>query len=106
MFNFKEMNLELDDLDESILYQDKLMSKHLELLKQGKVGNYGYQSQMDAIITVIKNNYEEVGISDHAPIPVYFVDNYHYFDRPGIYCYGDDADRFVFFDKAQSQHLF
>ena len=43
-------------------------------------------------------NFEEG--EENYSIPVYFVDNYHYFDRSGIYCYGDDADRFVFFDKA------
>lgn len=48
-------------------------------------------------------NFEEN--DENYSIPVYFVDNYHYFDRPGIYCYGDDADRFVFFDKAVLQML-
>ena len=43
-------------------------------------------------------NFEEN--EENYSIPVYFIDNYHYFDRPNIYCYGDDADRFVFFDKA------
>jgi starch synthase len=43
-------------------------------------------------------NFEEAG--NTYSIPVYFIDNYHYFDRPGIYCYGDDGDRFAFFDKA------
>ncbi len=33
-------------------------------------------------------------------IPVYFVDNYHYFDRDGLYGYYDDAERFVFFCKS------
>lgn len=43
-------------------------------------------------------NFEEA--EEQYSIPVYFIDNYHYFNRPNIYCYGDDADRFVFFDKA------
>lgn len=33
-------------------------------------------------------------------IPVYFADNYNYYDRDGIYCYFDDADRFAFLCKA------
>ncbi|MFZ5988283.1 MAG: glycogen synthase GlgA [Bacillota bacterium] len=33
-------------------------------------------------------------------VPVYFIDNYHYFNREGIYCYFDDADRFAFFCRA------
>lgn len=51
-----------------------------------------------AIVREGSLNFDESG--EHYSIPVYFVDNYHYFDRPGIYCYGDDADRFTFFDKA------
>ena len=35
-----------------------------------------------------------------APVPVYFVDNARYFDRPGIYMYPDDAERFIFFARA------
>ena len=38
-------------------------------------------------------------------LPVYFVDSYHYYDREGIYCYMDDADRFVFFCKAVLEML-
>jgi starch synthase len=33
-------------------------------------------------------------------IPVYMVDNAHYYDRDGIYMYEDDADRFIFFCRA------
>lgn len=33
-------------------------------------------------------------------LPVYFIDNYHYFYRDGIYCYSDDAERFAFFCNA------
>ena len=34
------------------------------------------------------------------PVPVYFIDNYHYFDREGIYCHHDEAERFGFFCVA------
>lgn len=33
-------------------------------------------------------------------VPVYFIDNYHYFDRDGLYGYADDAERFAFFSRA------
>lgn len=33
-------------------------------------------------------------------IPVYFVDNYHYFNRQSVYSYFDDEERFAFFCKA------
>lgn len=32
-----------------------------------------------------------------SDLPVYFIDSYDYFDRDGIYCFYDDADRFAFF---------
>lgn len=38
-------------------------------------------------------------------IPVYFIDNYHYFDREGIYGYWDDAERFAFFCLAVLEML-
>lgn len=33
-------------------------------------------------------------------VPVYFIDNEWYFDRDGIYGYGDDGERFAFFSRA------
>ncbi len=33
-------------------------------------------------------------------VPIYFVDNPHYFQRENIYGYEDDADRFIFFSRA------
>lgn len=33
-------------------------------------------------------------------IPVYFVENAHYFDREHIYGYEDDAERFIFLSRA------
>jgi starch synthase len=38
-------------------------------------------------------------------VPVYFVDNYHYFDRDGIYGYQDEVERFAFFSKAVLEML-
>ncbi|HEX9062985.1 MAG TPA: glycogen/starch synthase, partial [Clostridia bacterium] len=38
-------------------------------------------------------------------VPVYFLDNYHYYDRDGIYCYMDDAERFVFLCRAALEML-
>lgn len=40
-----------------------------------------------------------------ARLPVYFVDSYSLFDREGIYCYSDDAERFAFFCKAVIEML-
>lgn len=35
-----------------------------------------------------------------AGVPVYMVENAHYYDREGIYMYPDDAERFIFFCRA------
>jgi|Deesub1362A_J573_1020465.scaffolds.fasta_scaffold00309_14 starch synthase len=36
----------------------------------------------------------------HQTIPVYMIDNYHYYYRDGIYVFDDEAERFGFFCKA------
>ncbi len=38
-------------------------------------------------------------------VPVYFIDNYHYFDREGMYCHWDEAERFAFFSIAVLEML-
>jgi starch synthase len=42
---------------------------------------------------------------DQKPIPVYFIENHHYFNREGIYCYNDDAQRFILLCKAALEML-
>lgn len=36
----------------------------------------------------------------NAGVTYYFVDNQYYFDRPGIYGFDDDGERFAFFSQA------
>mgnify|MGYP000914045059 CR=1 FL=1 len=43
--------------------------------------------------------------SDQKSIPIYFIENHHYFNREGIYCYGDDAQRFILMCKASLEML-
>lgn len=43
--------------------------------------------------------------SGYKSIPVYFIDNYHYFDREGMYMHHDEAERFAFFSKAVLEML-
>jgi starch synthase len=38
--------------------------------------------------------------SPNGDVPIYMIDNDHYYDRDGIYMYEDDADRFIFFCRA------
>ncbi|HOJ09965.1 MAG TPA: glycogen synthase GlgA [Clostridiales bacterium] len=40
-----------------------------------------------------------------ASLPFYFVDSYDYFDRDGIYCHFDDAERFAFFCNSVLEML-
>jgi starch synthase len=55
---------------------------------------------------IIRESFIEAKLGEaHALVPVYFVDNYHYFNRDGIYAYGDDAERFSFFSRAVLEML-
>lgn len=38
-------------------------------------------------------------------LTTYFVDNTYYFDRDGMYCHPDEAERFAFFDKAVTEFI-
>lgn len=42
---------------------------------------------------------------EHRVIPVYLVDNHHYYYRDNIYGYPDDAERFTFFCRALLEML-
>lgn len=39
-------------------------------------------------------------LNEHRQVPVYMIDNHHYFYRDGIYMYKDDDQRFTFFCLA------
>jgi len=47
----------------------------------------------------------EMKIKEYASLPVYFIDNYHYFGRDGIYGHFDDGERFAFFCNAVLEML-
>ncbi|HWI55277.1 MAG TPA: glycogen synthase GlgA [Desulfobacteria bacterium] len=53
---------------------------------------------------VIKEHRDGLVSGGHR-VPVYFVDNYHYFDRKGLYGYPDEAARFAFFCRAVLEML-
>jgi len=38
-------------------------------------------------------------------IPIYFIDNYHYFDRDRLYDYKDEGERFAFFCNAFVKYI-
>ena len=47
-----------------------------------------------------RNQYCGVFKYEHKSVTYYFIDNEYYFNRDGLYGYGDDAERFAFFDRA------
>ncbi|UOR10860.1 glycogen synthase GlgA [Halobacillus amylolyticus] len=47
-----------------------------------------------------RNQYAGVEYIEYDGIPVYFIDNEYYFKRSNLYGYEDEAERFVFFNKA------
>ncbi|KJR96066.1 MAG: glycogen synthase [Peptococcaceae bacterium BRH_c4a] len=42
---------------------------------------------------------------EHKTVPVYMVDNHHYFYRDGMYMFPDEAERFAFFCRAVLEML-
>lgn len=55
---------------------------------------------------VIRESHIEARLGDiQRRVPVYFVDNYQYFDRDGMYCFFDEAERFAFFCRAVLEML-
>ncbi len=49
---------------------------------------------------IIRSHSQEV---EGRKLTTYFVDNLYYFDRDGMYCHPDEAERFAFFDKAVAE---
>ncbi len=55
---------------------------------------------------IIREYYIEANLNDiRKQVPVYFVDNYQYFDRDNLYCYFDEVERFAFFCRAVIEML-
>ena len=52
---------------------------------------------------LIRENMTEV--ESKTVLPVYFIDNYQYFDRNNLYCYYDEVERFAFFCRAVIEML-
>lgn len=46
---------------------------------------------------IVRKHVQKVEDKD---LTTYFIDNIKYFDRDGLYCHPDEAERFAFFDKA------
>ena len=70
----------------------KEIRQNLEYVQDFKINMLG--RSMDAII---RKHTQKVGNKELVTL---FVDNAYYFDRDGMYCHADEAERFAFFDKA------
>ena len=78
------------------------------MIKQNQGYVADFPVQMDNVIETCIVRETEVDFNDgvkEKSLPVYFIDSYRYFDREGIYCHFDDADRFIFFCKAVLEML-
>jgi starch synthase len=47
----------------------------------------------------------ELDDGNDKSIPVYFIENHNYYNRPGIYCYHDDGERFILLCKTTLEML-
>lgn len=56
---------------------------------------------------IVRESHIEAKLPDGGTkeVPVYFIDSYHYFDREGLYCHYDEAERFAFFSIAALEML-
>lgn len=51
---------------------------------------------------IIRKNVQKV---EDKQLTTFFVDNITYFDRDGMYCHPDEAERYAFFDKAVTEFI-
>lgn len=51
---------------------------------------------------IIRKNIQNINGKNFT---TYFVDNITYFDRDGMYCHPDEAERYAFFDKAVTEFI-
>jgi starch synthase len=69
-----------------------------------------YKSMMKTVKTITvslgwRNQYCGIQELDLNGIKYYFVDNEFYFRRTGLYGYGDDSERFIYFSRAVIEAL-
>lgn len=52
-----------------------------------------------------RNQYCGIEYKEYDGIPIYFVDNMYYFNRPNVYGDYDDGEKFSFFSKAVTESI-
>lgn len=75
-----------------------IMPKYREIKAQMEyVMDYPIYMQYKKENCIIRSHSRDI---EGKNLTTYFVDNITYFDRDGMYCHPDEAERFAFFDKA------
>ena len=78
-----------------------IMPKYKEIdVKMDYVMDYPIYMQGRKENCIIRCHNQEI---EGKILTTYFVDNLHYFDRDGMYCHPDEAERYAFFDKAVTE---
>ncbi|MBD0380496.1 glycogen synthase GlgA [Paenibacillus sedimenti] len=69
-----------------------------------------YRQAMTSVVTFDvyvgwRKQYIGIDVLQQEDVTFYFVDNEYYFRRPGLYGYGDEAERFAFFCRGVIESL-
>ncbi len=64
------------------------------------VNDYSIEMDHKNISAIVKKHVQHI---DDKELNTYFIDSAYYFDRPGMYCHPDEAERFAFFDKVATK---
>lgn len=80
------------------------------LPRYGRIGleRFGLRPVLGPFPVPLDEAHQEASILERQvadQVPVYFVENAHFFDRDGIYMYPDDAERFIFWCRAALEML-
>jgi starch synthase len=80
-------------------YEVLVITPRYRLIRQNLeyVNDYSIPMFNKNMTAIIKKHVQKV---DKKELNTYFVDSAYYFDRDGMYCHPDEAERFAFFDKA------
>ncbi len=78
-----------------------VLPRYRNVASMATIGDFPVQVGERRATCIVRTSFIEVKSGDGvASVPVYFLDNYHYFDRDRYYMYPDEAERFSFFDLS------
>ncbi|MDA8236032.1 MAG: glycogen synthase GlgA [Clostridia bacterium] len=80
-----------------------VMPKYREVGKKDTLCDFPVQVGNRKETAIVRQDTMEAEGGNH--VPVYFIDNYHYFDRDGLYLHRDEGERFGFFCRAVLEML-